>query len=56
MVDVKEWIPKSSVKLLNFKFTNAGKLKQSVKNKLKAIYSELDHSGDESPPNACEQT
>lgn len=39
MVESKEVIPKSSVKLFNFTFTQGGKLKQAVKDQLRALYS-----------------
>lgn len=38
MVDMKEVIPKSSIKLFNFTLTNAGRLKQATKTHLKMLY------------------
>lgn len=48
MVDVKETISVSSVKLFNFKFTSSGKLKQSVKKDLRNIYFRDDSNNESS--------
>jgi len=52
MIEVKETIAKAAVKLFNFTLTNTGKLKQSVKNQLKEIYSseQADHSDNQDDP------
>ena len=46
-IESKEVIPISTVKLFNFTLTPAGKLKQSIKTKLRDIYTNEDGSDQE---------